>query len=101
MKLDELSKQVASGQVTELDLVSVEGGSYVLHAITEGRSHPVLDAHAEPLHLASVEQARKLLIDVPELPFFLIQPAVYDEMVGHAPSENTATREPLQLRSSL
>lgn len=101
MKLDELSKQITAGKVTELNMVSVEGGSYVLHAVVEGRSIPVLDAHEATLHLASVEQARKLLVDVPELPFFLVQPAVYDEMVGHAPGQNTTSREPLKLRSSL
>lgn len=101
MKLDELSKQIKAEQVTELNLVSVEGGSYVLHAVTGGVSQPVLDANDETLHVASVDQARKCLIDVPEVPFFLVQPAVYDEMVGHAPGQNDASREPIKFRSSL
>jgi hypothetical protein len=101
MKLDELSKQIKADQVSELHLVSMEGGSYVLHAVTDGVSSPVLDANDKTLHVASVEEARKCLTDVPEVPFFLVQPAVYDEMVGHAPDQNTASREPIKFRSSL
>lgn len=101
MKLDELSKQAKAEQITELNLVSVEGGSYVLHAVIDGRSHPVHDANDQTLHVASVDEARKCLVDVPEMPFFLVQPAVYDEMVGHAPDQNTTSREPIKFRSSL
>jgi hypothetical protein len=101
MRLDELSKQAKAEQVTELNLVSVKGCSYVLHAIINGQSLPVHDAHDKPLHVASIEEARKCLVDVPELPFFLIQPAVYDEMVGIAPDHMSASREPIKFRSSL
>lgn len=101
MKLDDLSKQAKAGKIASLDLVSVEGGSYVLHAVIDGQSHPVHDGNDQTLHVASVDEARKCLEGVPEVPFFLVQPAVYDEMVGHAPGENTASREPIKFRSSL
>lgn len=101
MKLDELSQQAKAHHISELQLISVEGGSYVLHALIDGQAQPVLDANDQTLHVASVDEARKCLADVPELPFFLIQPAVYDEMVGHAPGEASASREPLKFRSSL
>ncbi|WP_263262453.1 DUF6482 family protein [Pseudomonas sp. RIT-PI-S] len=100
MKVEDLAGNVKAGGVTELNLVSVEGGSYTLHAVVEGESQRVLDATGETLHVASVDQARKLLVDVPDsVPLFLVQPAVYDEMIGqdHA---LTDSRERIPLHSS-
>ncbi len=100
MKVDEVASNVKAGQVEELRLVSVEGGSYTLHATVAGTSERVLNAQGETLHVASVDQARKLLVDVPDtVPLYLVQPAVYDEMVG-LDSGPTDSREQIPLHSS-
>ncbi|MFF7709165.1 DUF6482 family protein [Pseudomonas sp. NPDC007930] len=101
MTLEQLAQKVASGQVQALDLVSVEGGSYVLHARLGERNERVLNAHGETLHVASVEEARKVLASVPQVPFFLVQPAVHEEMVGLDAAPSGPAREPIKLRSSL
>lgn len=100
MKVNEVAGSVKAGQVQELRLVSVEGGSYTLHATVAGTSERVLNADGDTLHVASVDQARKLLVDVPDtVPLYLVQPAVYDEMVG-LDSGPTDSREQIPLHSS-
>ncbi|MBA1242413.1 DUF6482 family protein [Pseudomonas japonica] len=101
MKVEDLASKVKAGHIQELRLVSVEGGSYTLHALVEGTSQRVLNAQGETLHVASVDQARKLLVNVPDtVPLYLVQPAVYDEMVGQD-SGPTDSREQIPLHSSL
>jgi hypothetical protein len=100
MKVEEVASSVKAGQVEELKLVSVEGGSYTLHATVGGKSERVLNAQGDTLHVASVDQARKLLVDVPDtVPLYLVQPAVYDEMVG-LDSGPTDSREQIPLHST-
>lgn len=101
MNLKKLSTHVKAGEIQEIQLVTMEGGSYVIHAVMQGTSHPVQDSHGSTLHVASVDEARKCLSGVPEVPLFLVQPAVYDEMVGLADSDATPNREPIPFRSSL
>lgn len=101
MDLKAVSERVKAGEVAALELTSVEGGSYVLHARLGERLERVLDANGQTLHVASVEQARKVLSDVPDVPFFLMQPAVHEEMVGQDSASTGTAREPIKLRSSL
>lgn len=101
MKIDSLTRHVKAGEVHELDLVAVEGGSYVLHARMGERSVPVEDSHGDPLHLASIEEARKLLSSVPDAKLFLVQATVYDEMVGQEGIKSESSRHEVPLRSSL
>lgn len=100
MNLHQLAQLVASNDVQSVELVSVEGGSYVLHARRGEQLERVLNDKGDTLHVASVEEARKVLASVPEVPFFLVQPAVHEEMVGldHVPVGDA--REPIKLRSS-
>jgi butyrate kinase len=100
MDLDKLSKYVKAGEIEEIDLVSVEGGSYVIHARMNGESHAVSSANGEVLHVASVEEARKCLSSTQEVKLFIVHPVVYDEMVGQSPSDAEATREPIPFRSA-
>lgn len=100
MKVEDIAGKAKAGEVAELKLVAMEGGSYTLHAVVNGASERVLNAHGETLHVASVDQARKLLVEVPDsVPFFMVQPAVYDEMVG-LDSGPTDSREQIPLHSS-
>jgi butyrate kinase len=101
MDLDQLSKHIKAGEIEELDLVSIEGGSYVIHARMNGQSHAVSSPKGGVLHVASVDEARKCLSSMKEVPLFIVHPVVYDEMVGHAESDKTVSRQPIPFRSSL
>lgn len=101
MNIQDLASRVKAGEIRELNLVSMEGGSYVLHAQLDGKSLPVHDSHGEPLHVASVEEARKVLSSVPDVKLFLTQSVVYDEMVGLDDTQTESSRHEIPLRSSL
>ena len=60
MKLQELLVRAQAGQVDSLELISLEGGTYVLEAVTGGHPVSVKDANGVVLHLRSVEHARDL-----------------------------------------
>ena len=101
MNIDKLSSHVNNGDVSEVNLVSMEGGSYVLHAILEGVSQPVADAKGATLHVASVEEARKVLSGVADIKLFLVQGNAHDEMIGNPEEGRQVRREEIPLRSSL
>ena len=100
MNVKELNQQVKAGAVKEVNLVSMEGGSYVIHALVEGTSVPLADDKGATLHVASVEEARRILDGVKEVRLFIAQPAVYEEMVGQEVTP-TASREEIPLRSKV
>ncbi|MCD5975140.1 hypothetical protein ALP94_01877 [Pseudomonas savastanoi pv. glycinea] len=101
MELSKLADQVKKGEIEAVHLVTMEGGSYVMHAMKGGKSQPIIDAKGGTLHIASLEEARKNLKGVPEVPLFLVQPAVYDEMVGLGDTDRQPNREPIPWHSSL
>ncbi|HEY1030076.1 MAG TPA: DUF6482 family protein [Pseudomonas sp.] len=98
MNLPDLSIHAQAGRIAELNLVSLEGGIYLLEARMDGRAHPLLDSHGGTLKLRSVEHARDVLQDLPTLPFFLVHTSVHDEMCG-TPSVDNALKVPISLRS--
>jgi hypothetical protein len=100
MNVKELNQQIKAGAVKEVNLVSMEGGSYVIHALVEGTSMPVADDKGATLHVASVEEARRILDDVKDVQLFISQPAVYEEMVGQDVT-HTDSREEIPLRSKV
>lgn len=101
MDLSKLASHVKAGDIEEIDLVAMEGGSFVMHVLVAGKSQRVVNAKGETLHVASIEEARKNLAGVPEVPLFLVQPAVHEEMVGLDDSNKQPYREPIPFRSSL
>jgi hypothetical protein len=101
MELRKLAAHVKAGEIEEIHLVAMEGGSFVMHALTQGRSHPVIDAKGHTLHIASIEEARKNLAGIPPVPLFLVQPAVHEEMVGLDATITQPNREPIPWHSSL
>lgn len=101
MHIDKLNSHIKNGEIQELNLMSMEGGSYVLHALVDGASVPVADAHGATLHVASVEEARKVLAGVSDVRLYLVQGSAHDEMIGHAEDGTVAPREEIPLRSSL
>ncbi|MCJ8170633.1 DUF6482 family protein [Atopomonas sediminilitoris] len=83
MNVQELSVLAHGGQIEALDLVSLEGGIYVLEAQMDGRKLPVLQGDGHALRLRSVEHAREVLQGIPvEVPLHLVHAVVHDEMIG-------------------
>ena len=99
MNLLDLSTHAQAGRIAALDLISLEGGIYVLEALLDGRRHSLRDAGGRVWHLRSVEHARDLLKELPELPFFLVQQSAYDEMCGLAEGRREPLRVPIGIRS--
>tara|TARA_Y100001938_G_C8065744_1_gene420081 strand:- start:302 stop:604 length:303 start_codon:yes stop_codon:yes gene_type:complete len=99
MNLHDLSIHAQAGRIDELNLISLEGGIYLLEAQMDGRSHPILDPRGSTLNLRSVEHARDVLQEMPALPFFLLHSSVHDEMCG-MPSADNSLRMPIAFRSS-
>ena len=62
----------------------MRGGIYILDIYLQGQRHALVDERGSVCHLRSVEHARDLLRDLPELPFHLVQQSPYDEMCGLA-----------------
>ena len=99
MKLHELIEQARGGQVERLELISIEGGIYLLDIHRHGRRHSLHDERGAVWHLRSVEHARDLLRELPELPFQLVQQSPYDEMCGLAEGAREPLRVTIGLRS--
>lgn len=82
MNLQELTNRSLAGDIDELNLVSLEGGIYVLEARVGQRFFPIQDAKGHVLGVRSLEHARQLLAALPPIPFQLVHAAVQDEMCG-------------------
>ena len=100
MNLPQLLLHAQHGQVEELNLISIEGGIYLLEAHMDGRAHPLSDGHGKTLHLRSVEHARDLLQDLPRVPFHLVHAVVHDEMCGMQDGTQDTLRVPISFNSS-
>ncbi|ARD12705.1 MULTISPECIES: DUF6482 family protein [Pseudomonas] len=100
LNIQDLTKHAKDKKVRELDLISIEGGSYVLHAQLEGKSVPVEDSTGKTLHVASVEEERKVLSSVSDVKLFLTQAVAHDEMVGLGSVQAESSRQEIPLRSS-
>ncbi|WP_374438837.1 DUF6482 family protein [Pseudomonas panipatensis] len=93
MNLQELNAMAASGAVRELELLSLEGGLYVLRARLEQGMQTLRDEQGETLRLRSTTHLREL----PSLPCVLVQQVVHDEMCGVREGPVEALRLPLSL----
>jgi hypothetical protein len=102
MTLSELCAWVASGQEPlELELLSIEGGIYLLQVRVGSAVHPIRTRTGQALQLRSVTHAREVLEDLPApVPFYLVHCVVHTEMCGfdHGPQE--PLRVPLALDSA-
>lgn len=98
MNLHDLSTHAQAGRIEALNLISLEGGIYLLEARMEGHAHPIFNDKGSMLSLRSVEQARDVLQEMPALPFFLVHSSVHDEMCG-MPSADNSLRVPIAFRS--
>ncbi|AOE83509.1 DUF6482 family protein [Pseudomonas sp. TCU-HL1] len=100
MKLHDLTSHARAGHVEEINLISLEGGIYVLEARIDGRSHALDDGQGHATHLRSVEHAREVLRDLPDLPFHLVHSVVHDEMCGMDTDSQDTVRVPISTRAS-
>lgn len=100
MNLHELFVKAHAGHIDELNLISLEGGIYLLEVRLGGRPCPLLDEAGKTLHLRSVEHARDLLQDLPRLPFHLVHGVVHDEMCGLCDGTQDCLRVPISMSSS-
>ncbi|MGY8820539.1 MAG: DUF6482 family protein [Pseudomonadales bacterium] len=100
MNLQALLEGAQAHHVDALDLVSLEGGFYLLNVHARGKSHVLRDEESNVIHLRSVEHARDLLSEMPVIPFFLVHSSAYDEMCGLAEGVREPLRVPISLRSA-
>lgn len=101
MNLQELTAYAHAGHVDELNLISMEGGIYLVEARMQGVAHPLHDMGGKTLHLRSVEHARDVLRLVPTCPFNLVHSVVHDEMCGLQSHNEQTVRLPISFRSAL
>ena len=101
MNLQELNAYAIAGKVDELNLISMEGGIYLLEARMHGAAYPLSDAHGKAFHLRSVEHAREVLHACPKVQFNLVHTSVHDEMCGLVADLDESLKVPLAWRSAL
>lgn len=99
MTLPELLRAARDGAVSELELISLEGGIYLLQILGVQQRSYLLDGAGRNQHLRSVEHARDLLQELPDVPLFLVHASAYDEMCGLPGGTRDALRVPVALRS--
>ncbi|QVW22604.1 hypothetical protein KJF94_22525 [Pseudomonas hormoni] len=97
MNFDELRAYAIAGKVDELNLISMEGGIYLLEARMHGSAYPLNDAHGQAVHLRSVEHARQVLHAFPTLPFNLVHTSVHDEMCGLVANAEESLKVPINI----
>lgn len=95
MNLQELNAYAIAGKIDELNLISMEGGIYLLEARMHGAAYPLSDAHGKAFPVRSVEHARDLLHAFPTLPFNLVHTSVHDEMCGLSASAEECLKVPI------
>ncbi|WP_426204564.1 DUF6482 family protein [Pseudomonas sp. TWP3-1] len=101
MNLQELNAFAVAGKVQELNLISLEGGIYLLEARMHGAAYPLSDPKGQMLKLRSVEHARDVLHTFPVLPLNLVHTSVHDEMCGLGASAEESLKVPIAWRSAL
>ncbi len=99
MNLQELDAFAIAGKVDELNLISVEGGSYLIEARIHGVAHPLSNTHGHIMLVRSVEHAREVLHSLPKLAMNLIQAPGDDEMCGMADSAEESRRVTIAFKS--
>ena len=99
MNFVELRAYAIAGKIDELNLISMEGGIYLLEARMHGAAYPLSDARGDSFHLRSVEHAREILHACPSVPFNLVHTSVHDEMCGLGANAEESLKVPIAFRS--
>ncbi|MDI9776224.1 DUF6482 family protein [Pseudomonas fluorescens] len=99
MNLTALTQLVSTGQAKELELLSLEGGFYLLRALTDVGPVTLSDALGQPVRVRSTTELRHLLDGLPPVPCMLVQQVVHDEMCGQRDGPIAPLRLPISLAS--
>ncbi|HEN8710956.1 MULTISPECIES: DUF6482 family protein [Pseudomonas] len=99
MNLHTLTELAAAGNVQELELLSLEGGFYILRALTDAGPLTLSDANGQAVRFRSTTELRQLLADLPPVPCMLVQQVVHDEMCGQRNGPVEPLRVPVTLAS--
>lgn len=99
MNLNNLTERVTAGEVEELELLSLEGGFYILRAITAAGPVTLSDAQGQSLRLRSTTELRQMLAELPPVTCVLVQQVVHDEMCGLRDGPVEPLRVPVMLAS--
>lgn len=97
MNLHQLGEAARAGRIEAFEVVSLEGGFYLLQARLASGIEQVRDEQGKVLLLRSTTQVRELLQELPRLPCELIQHCVHDEMCGTRQGPVEPLRLPLSL----
>jgi len=99
MTEEELAVHLNAGSIDELNLISIEGGIYLLEARIQGDIQFLRGERGETVRLRSVEHARELLKEFNPVPFHLVHAVVHDEMCGMPVDKRDALRVPISFHS--
>ncbi len=101
MNVNDVYENAATGDLQALELISIEGGIYLLQAHVEGRVHSIKMPDGAMLRLRSVTHARELLQGLPiTVPFHLVHCEVHTEMCGFSEGPQEPLRERISLGSA-
>ena len=94
MNLIALTELVSTGEAKELELLSLEGGFYLLRALTDVGPVTLSDALGQPVRVRSTTELRHLLGGLPPVPCTLVQQVVHDETCGPRDARVAPLRPP-------
>lgn len=97
MNLHQLSEAAREGSIEKLEVISLEGGFYLLQARLASGHQLVRNEQGKVLRLSSTTHVRELLQDLPRLPCDLVQHCTHDEMCGVREGKVEPLRLPLSL----
>ncbi|AIN58630.1 metal ABC transporter ATPase [Pseudomonas soli] len=97
MNLNTLFEQVAAGQVQALELLSLEGGFYLLRAMANAGPVTLSDDQGQAVRFHSITQLRQTLAGLQPVPCMLVQQVVHDEMCGQRDGPVAPLRVPVTL----
>ena len=101
MNLQTLTEHAVNSEIRELELLSLEGGFYLVRIRLDDGLFTLFDDRAKPMHLRSITQLRDLLQTVPAFPCVLVQQCVHDEMCGRDTGPVEALRIPFSITTPL
>ena len=97
MNLQTLTEHAVNSEIRELELLSLEGGFYLVRIRLDDGLFTLLDDRAKPMHLRSMTQLRDLLQTVRAFPCVLVQQCAHDEMCGRDTGSVEEMRIPFSL----
>ncbi|WP_430317294.1 DUF6482 family protein [Pseudomonas nitroreducens] len=97
MTLQEFAQAATAGHIQAIELISLEGGFYVLQARLAEGLRPIRGEREQVLQLRSTNEVRAVLAEWASLPCELGQHCVHDEICASHPTAVAPLRVPLSL----